>query len=67
MTWSYFGFMTLLGIIALAGIVINNGIVRFQILELPSLIDPPEPLFGLNTRHRRMARVSLPLDDECSE
>lgn len=57
---SYFGFMTLLGIISLAGIVINNAIVLIDRIgiEMEENGYPP-PKAGLEAAQRRLRPILL--------
>lgn len=53
---SYFGFMTLLGIVSLSGIVINNAIVlieRFKIEEEENGFEPPRAIIEASQRRLR--------------
>ncbi len=55
-TGSYFGFMTLLGVISLAGIVINNAIVLIERIDLEirdNGLDPPVAIVEAATRRLR--------------
>jgi len=56
---SYFGFMTLLGTISLAGIVINNAIVLLDRIRIESDENGLDPATAILTAARRRARPIL--------
>ncbi|MEM7564506.1 MAG: efflux RND transporter permease subunit, partial [Pseudomonadota bacterium] len=57
---SFFGFMTLLGIISLAGIVINNAIVLLERIQMELERDPQNPIPALiEAAQQRMRPILL--------
>jgi len=56
---SYFGFMTLLGIISLAGIVINNAIVLLERIKIESEDDSLSPVQAIIEAAQKRARPIL--------
>ena len=59
LTQSYFGFMTLLGIIALAGIIINNGIVLLDRIRIELGENPSAPQRAIMMAAQRRLRPIL--------
>jgi len=57
---SFIGFMTLLGIISLAGIVINNAIVLLERIQIELNANPDEPCFAIiNAAQQRLRPIVL--------
>jgi len=56
---SYFGFMTLLGIISLSGIVINNAIVLLDRIRIETDVNGLDPATAILTAARQRARPIL--------
>jgi len=57
---SFIGFMTLLGIISLAGIVINNAIVLLERIQIEINANPDEPCFAIiNAAQQRLRPIVL--------
>lgn len=57
---SFIGFMTLLGIISLAGIVINNAIVLLERIQIELLALPEQPCLAIiNAAQQRLRPIAL--------
>jgi len=57
---SFIGFMTLLGIISLAGIVINNAIVLLERIQIELNTNPEQPCFAIiNAAQQRLRPIVL--------